>query len=374
MASVTISAPPVTKSNVTQLVIRSYEGLAYREVSTAKPRDCTEDEVPVLDLSGIDGSLESRKEIADQLLSAAEKTGFFYIQNHGVHAKVIDRCLSKAKGFFRLPKEQKERAILQSNKSNYGYQPVSSRQVNPASSKDQKETFNFHYEPRFDPLHKQSLSSVPQSLIDHLPKDPHIWRDVGLPGWPEDIMSYYESMLALARRMIKLVALALELPDTYFDELSTYPGGDMGINFYPGHGDTPVADLEEVGLGAHTDLQVLTLLYQSDDDKGLQVLNNAGEWVYAPPKDGTFVVNIGDFLMRMTNDRLKSTVHRVIHHGRTDRYSMPFFFGFNFAAKLGVLPCCVSEENPAKYEPATIGEVSLPIPQMRTSNLFWKAD
>lgn len=99
----------------------------------------------------------------------------------------------------------------------------------------------------------------------------------------------------------------------------------MALNFYPGHGNVPIADPEEVGLGAHSDLQIFTILWQSD--RGLQVLNKDNEWVWALPVPGTLVVNIGDFLMRLTNDRLKSTVHRVVQHGEVDRYSMPFFFG-----------------------------------------------
>lgn len=137
---------------------------------------------------------------------------------------------------------------------------------------------------------------------------------------------YYRSCLCLARRLIRIIALALDLEEDYFDKYVTYPGGDMGLVFYPGHGDRLVKDLEEVGIGAHTDLQILTLLWQ-DEHRGLQVLNNENEWIFAPPIPGTLVVNIGDFFMRLTNDRLKSTVHRVIQHGKEDRLSMPFFFG-----------------------------------------------
>lgn len=140
------------------------------------------------------------------------------------------------------------------------------------------------------------------------------------------MLGHWRECLGVARRMIRLVALSLGLAEDYFDSVTTYPGGDATILFYPGHGENAIEDPEEVGIGAHTDLQILTLLWQ-DDKRGLQVLNHQNEWVFAPPIPGTFVVNIGDFLMRLTNDRLKSTVHRVIQHGKEDRYSMPFFFG-----------------------------------------------
>lgn len=91
---------------------------------------------------------------------------------------------------------------------------------------------------------------------------------------------------------------------------------------------------------------------------GLQVLTKEGQWIRVPPIADTFVVNIGDFLARLSNDRFRSTVHRVYNHAPVDRYSMPFFFGFNFNEKCGVLPTCMSESNPPKYEPITCGEVS----------------
>lgn len=115
----------------------------------------------------------------------------------------------------------------------------------------------------------------------------------------------------------------------------------------------------DVGLGAHTDLQCFTLLAQ-DMVGGLQVLSKEGQWLNVKPIADTFVVNIGDYLMRMTNDRLKSTVHRVHNHSTVDRYSMPFFFGFNFNEKCSVLPSCTDEKSPPKYEPISCGEASHP--------------
>lgn len=222
---------------------------------------------------------------------------------------------------------------------------------------DRKEVFNCHYEPEFDPAHMNRLSEVPQHVRDHIPKDKGIWEPVGVPGFQEDVLAYWRACLATARRLIQLIALALDLPESYFDRFTSYPGGDFALTFYPGHGEEPIENLDEVGVGAHTDLQILTLLWQ-DQNKGLQVLNSQNEWIIAPPIPGTLVVNIGDFLMRLTNDRLKSTVHRVVQHNKDDRYSMPFFFGFNFDEKLGVLPTCTDEQNPPKYQPATCGEVS----------------
>ncbi|RSL43453.1 hypothetical protein CEP51_016360 [Fusarium floridanum] len=337
-----------------RLVLRSYEGYTYRQVSTNPARDCTEDEVPIIDLAGMFGDLEARKSVAQLLLEAAETSGFFYIKNHGIPEQVLMKAHQSARDFFQLPIGQKEK--LQSTVSSYGYHGLRSRQVNPAEGKDRKEVFNFHYEPEFDPAHENRLTQVPQRVRDHIPKDSFIWEPVGVEGFKDHVLAYWKACLATARKLIRLIALALRLDEDYFDSYTTYPGGDFALTFYPGHGDQKVEDPDEVGIGAHTDLQILTLLWQ-DQNKGLQVLNAQNEWIFAPPIPGTLVVNIGDFLMRLTNDRLKSTVHRVIQHGKDDRYSMPFFFGFNFDEKLGVLPTCVDEKNPAKYGPATCGEL-----------------
>ncbi|UQC86867.1 2OG-Fe(II)oxygenase superfamily protein, partial [Colletotrichum lupini] len=335
-----------------------FDGPTYRLVSTSPPKDCTLDDVPIIDLSGLTGDFEERKAIALEILSAAKNSGFFYIKNHGIPEQVIEAAHQKGREFFKLP--EKEKRKLTSNTSAYGYTGFRERQANPGETKDRKEAFLCHYEPDFDPLHENRLDQVPVNVRAHLPREDFEWTDDGdsavLPDFKATVLAHWRECLALSRRLIRVIALALDLPEDYFDSLTTYPGGDFAINFYPGHGDEPIQDPDEVGVGAHTDLQILTLLWQ-DSHRGLQVLNSAGEWMWAPPIRGTFVVNIGDFFMRMTNDRLKSTVHRVVQHGREDRISMPFFFGFNFDQELGVLPTCIDESSPAKYGPVTCGEL-----------------
>ncbi|KAF4472088.1 2OG-Fe(II) oxygenase superfamily [Fusarium albosuccineum] len=326
--------PSAAPHGMTQLVLNSYEGVTHRLVSTKPARDCTMEEIPIIDLDGMYGDLNSRKEVASKLLHAAETIGFFYIKNHRIPEDTISRTVASSKGFFSLPSEKKQQASSQN--SSYGYHGLRERQVNPASSRDRKESFSFHYKPEFDPLHKSHLSAVPSKVWDSLPKDDAIWEFQNAPGFQEALMSHWTSYLQLARNLIRVIALGLDLPEDYFDKFTTYPGSDFAVNF--------------------TQVTIFTLLWQ-DEHRGLQVLNNQDEWIYAPPVPGTLVVNIGDFLMRLTNDRLKSTVHRVIQHGKEDRFSIPFFFGFNFDEKLGVLPTCTDEHNPPKYQPSTCGEL-----------------
>jgi hypothetical protein len=140
---------------------------------------------------------------------------------------------------------------------------------------------------------------------------------------------------------------------------------DSVINYYPAN-TAPKNATIDVGIGAHTDLQCFTFLWQ-DSVGGLEVLTKEGQWLKVPPVEDTFVVNIGDFLMRLSNDRFQSTVHRVFNYAPVERYSLPFFFGFNFNETCSVLPSCIDEEHPPKYEPIGCGKVRYP-----ESFLVWK--
>lgn len=101
--------------------------------------------------------------------------------------------------------------------------------------------------------------------------------------------------------------------------------------------------------------EVFTILAQFSDISALQVLNSANNWVPAPPVPGTLVLNLGDMLQRMSNGVFKSTVHRASNRTGKGRYSMPFFFGLDYDAKVEVLPSCVTDQRPAMYEPITAG-------------------
>jgi isopenicillin N synthase-like dioxygenase len=112
---------------------------------------------------------------------------------------------------------------------------------------------------------------------------------------------------------------------------------------------------DQNGIGAHTDFTAFTTVTQ-DENGGLEVLSKSGEWIKVKPIPGAFVINIGDCLMRQTNDFFVSTIHRVINKTGVERFSVPFFFGFNRDMDLVPIPSCVSAENPAKYPLMTAGE------------------
>ncbi|KAK3062405.1 hypothetical protein LTS18_004119, partial [Coniosporium uncinatum] len=111
---------------------------------------------------------------------------------------------------------------------------------------------------------------------------------------------------------------------------------------------------DNIGLGAHSDYECFTILLPSSTP-GLEILSPDGDWHSAPRVEGGLIVNIGDFLMRWTNDMYKSTVHRVVNRMAESRYSVPFFFSINYDQTVETLPKCITDQCPAKYPPISAG-------------------
>jgi isopenicillin N synthase-like dioxygenase len=180
---------------------------------------------------------------------------------------------------------------------------------------------------------------------------PNQWP-AGLPGWREQMSRHYAVMQGLGARILAAFALALDLPESYFEPMITKPMTTLRLLHYPPQeGQITEAQL---GCGAHTDFGCFTMLWQ-DEVGGLQARNSRGEWVDATPMAGTFVINIGDMMARWTNDRFASTLHRVINATGRERYSMPYFFDPNFSADVSCLPTCLAPGETPRYPPTTGG-------------------
>ncbi|KAE8142795.1 Clavaminate synthase-like protein [Aspergillus pseudotamarii] len=345
----------MTTQTYTQIELLSANGTVLRRVSTAPPRLPTDDEIPVIDLAPIDGTLDKRKALASRIKAASENTGFFYVRNHGIPEELIQNSLSQAKTFFNQPLSQKMKTDFSASKVSAGYHGVGSTQVNRKETRDLKETFSMRYDPRIDPT-----CTDPKSVLEQEGKSrddgDYIWKGTShLPKFQEVTVSFWQSRLALARKLVRIFALALGEREDYFDGVTSHPGADALYIHYPGVPDVAADSNIDVGIGSHTDIQCFTLLWQ-DNSGGLQVLSAQDEWIDARPIEGTLVVNIGDFLQRLSNNKFKSTVHRVYNRQPDSRYSMPFFFGFNPEAVCKVVPSCVDDGHPPLYEPISCGE------------------
>ncbi|KAF2099336.1 Clavaminate synthase-like protein [Rhizodiscina lignyota] len=316
-----------------------------RKVLTGEEMKSTFTEIPIIDVGGMfSEKLEDRMKVAKQVAQACEDVGFFYMKNHGVEQKLIDDQWKIMKEYFAMPLEKKMEHYIYKNKDLKGYEPVHGARLDDTKPRgDRKESFLNSYDPEYDPV-PPTLSEASKRMMN-LNQWPAEW-----PEFKEQIMAYHSRFITLARQLTRCFALGLGAEETALDKLVDAPNTNQKILHYPPQ-DPDIKD--DTGIGAHTDFTLFTILNQ-DKVGGLEVLNANAHWVPAAPIEGTFVVNVGDFLMRMANNRFVSTVHRVVNESGKERYSTPFFFSPNLDAVC--LPECCSADRPAAYEPLTVGD------------------
>lgn len=314
-----------------------------RPVLTGADAKDTFESIPIIDVSGMfSESLSERKKVAVEIGKAAREVGFFYAQNHSVPEQIVTETFDAMKKFFALPLEDKMEVHIHKSQAVRGYEPPFETKMDPNSKGDMKEAFSMG-EDAHDPEQKAPFLPGPD-----YPKRNN-WPTTA-PDLRPAIYAYYSAILDFAKRMMRIFALALDLEETYFDDATKFPMTGIRALHYP---PQKVEGAEEIGLGAHTDYVFFTLVCQGSV-AALEVLNANGIWVPAPPIQRTFVVNIGDFLQRITNYKFQSTVHRVVNKSGEERYSMPFFFSPDKESTLAVLPNCRKEGE--EYEELNAGE------------------
>ena len=304
--------------------------------------------VPIIDIAGLDSpALAQRRAVAEAIGGACREIGFFYVTGHGVAQETVDAALAAAETFFALPLEEKSAVHVRNSQNHRGYVPVNEEVLDAAAGHEPREAIDFGVEiAADDPLAKAG----PQFY------GPNQWpaRPMGLRTAVED---YLAAMLALSRQLARGFALALEMPEDFFASRMTHPLALLRLQRYPA--PETARDRAAYGIGAHSDYECYTILWQ-DDCGGLELLNADGRWVPAPPRAGTFVVNIGDLMARWSNDRFKSTQHRAknVDPGRS-RFSIPCFLGPNHDTLVECLPTCHGPDNTPHYEPVIAGPYQL---------------
>ncbi len=300
-------------------------------------------EIPVVDLQPFpDGDQAQRIQTALALAQALRNSGFAYLTGHQVRQALIDHAFAQAQRFFALPDHAKAEIAVDKSPYHRGWFAVGMENLDPAKQQhgDLKEGIKIGND--LPPKHPLVQAGVPYH-------GPNQWPP-GQPHFRQTMEAYWQAMRQLAHQVLHAIALALQLPEDYFDAWFTTPMAVLGpLHYPPQAGQISQAQL---GAGAHSDFGCITLLAQ-DDNSGLQVRNRAGHWISAPPLRGAFVVNVGDMLARWTNDLFASTPHRVINTGGVDRYSIPFFFDPNHDAPVACLPTCLAPGEQPKYRPTT---------------------
>lgn len=274
--------------------------------------------LPVIDVAALCSSdFAGRLEVGKRIAEACGTTGFFYITGHGVPQEVIDTALAEARLFFRQPAEEKAKAAADARFR--GWHAIGGALMYGASRPDFKEFFQMGLDlPETDPDVRAG-----QPL-----RGPNRWPD-GPPGFRPAMEAYYRETGACGARLLRGVALALGLPESFFDARYAKPMQRTQAIYYPPQPAEMGED--QYGVAPHTDYGCITLLYQ-DGTGGLEAQRLDGAWVPAPPMAGSFVVNVGDLLERWSNGRFKSTPHRVVNRSGQERLSIATFYDPTYTA------------------------------------------
>jgi isopenicillin N synthase-like dioxygenase len=309
-------------------------------------------DVPVIDLSPArSGGPSERRGVARRIDDACREIGFFAITGHGVPDRLVEDVRRRAHLFFELSEAEKLAARHPVEGMNRGYHAAGKESLaaanDAATPPDLKEYF--HVGPvdiGDDPYYT--------SPIGRRHFEPNVWP-AALPGFEPAIVAYYRTMGGLVTFLMRLAALALDVDESFFDDKVDRSIGTMRLNYYPAPLAPPLAG--QLRSGAHTDYGGFTILSGEDVPGGLQVRTRDGRWVDVATTPTTFVVNIGDLLMRWTNDRWLSNLHRVVNppsDGRPARarLSIAFFNHPNYDALIECLP----SQGPPRHAPVLSGD------------------
>jgi isopenicillin N synthase-like dioxygenase len=296
-------------------------------------------DLPVLDLSALtDGDTASIRGLAANLRQIVSEIGFLCVVNHGVPEAAIARLRDRSAAFFELPVADK--TALAIDRHERGYTPINVEVVPDDSDiprNDRNEAFNYG--------------------IDYPADDPNVIsgrRMYGANSWPDTVPEFAEAareyigqMELLGKRLLPVWAVALGLEPDHFDSSFVRPHSYVRTIHYPAK---PRLDVEELGIRPHADTSFVTLLPR-ENEPGLQVMDENGDWFWPDCPPGAIVVNFGLYLERLSNDAVRATPHRVIPPVNGPRYSMPLFMCPQLEAVVECLPTCCGPDNPPRYEP-----------------------
>lgn len=294
--------------------------------------------VPLIDLAPWTDPA-ARTAIAQAVDAACRDVGFLQITGHGIPDEVIGEMRHAVDAFFALPLSEKLRWRSPSADLNRGYAA--------------KGTEGLAY--------SLGMDESPPDLFEafNIGSDANIWP-AGAPGLEPALTAYFNEARRVAHLLTEIFAVALGLPEKYFEAFTGRSNDVVRVNYYERKPGEPRPVDGQMRMGAHSDYGIVTVLY-ADRVPSLQVLGQDGEWHDVIPEEGALLVNLGDLTAQWTNDRWRSTLHRVVPpkfeaDGSVKRISVPFFHDGDDDALIECLPTCHDAENPPKYPPVTAGE------------------
>ena len=313
--------------------------------------------VPVIDLQPfLAGSPAGKAAAARQVAEACERIGFLEIAGHGVPQALVDRAFAAAAGFFGQPQAAKDRWRPASSAAARGYHALGTKNLAKTLGYDNPPDLREQF--YIGPLQSRAAEFA------HIPGAAALYAENLWPDVPADYRAvftdYYRSFEALGRSLMRLFALALDMPEGFFEDKIDRHFSTVPANHYPEPEGAPLPN--QVRCGEHTDFGSLTILAVNDAPGGLQVKLRDGQWLDVRPARGHFVVNLGDMMQRWTNDRWISNLHRVVNPpleqgARSKRFSIGYFLHPNYDAEIACLPSCAGPGNPPRYPPVRAGEL-----------------
>ena len=299
--------------------------------------------IPVVDLNlFLEGKAEAKNEFVKKLGLAYEEVGFVAVQNHGIDGNLIEELYKQVQQFFSLPLEKKRTYEIRGLAGQRGYTSFGQEHAKGSDAPDLKEFFQYG---QTVPLGSLNSEEYPDNVqVDEL------------PGFNDTLLLAYRAFEKSGKALLAAIALYLNLPESYFDEQVDSGNSILRAIHYP-----PITHEPKSAIRAeqHEDINLITLLVGASAD-GLQILTRQGDWVPVTALPGQIVVNVGDMLQRLTNNRLRSTTHRVVNPPRelwhTSRFSIPFFLHPKSEVSLACLDSCITEHSPKAFEDITAGD------------------
>lgn len=301
--------------------------------------------VPTLDFSDlIEGDKQQKDEFCKDIGNAYHDIGFVVLKNHGITKELREKLYEQLEKFFSLPEEEKRKYEFTELAGQRGFTGKGKEKAVDAKTPDLKEFFQYG-----------QFTGPDENVKEKYPENIYVKE---LPELNEVAKEIYTKLEFVGREVLRALALYIGLEENYFDD-KIYLGNSILrlIHYFPlaNRGFDPGA----VRAAAHEDINLITLLIGASAE-GLEVLRRDGEWIPINAGEDELVINVGDMLQRLTNNKLRSTTHRVVNPPKEKwhlpRYSTPFFLHPQSSMDLSCLNECINSENPKHYEDISAGE------------------
>ncbi len=311
--------------------------------------------IPTIDIGPfLDGDVAGKRAIAAQVAETCARVGFLIISGHRFPAALLARAKRELFTFFDLPATTKNRWHPTGPSKQRGFHGFATRglayTLGQQTPPDLRETVFLG--PVDD--HRAYYANMPEAATSYasntIPTEP--------AGIDTTLIQLYRAYEVLARDMLRIFAAALALPDDFFADTLTRHFSIMSCHHYPALTEAPKPG--QLRTGAHTDFGAMTILTATDAEGGLEARLPDGSWAKVQPREGEFVVNLGDMMARWTNDRWTSTLHRVVNPpvgmAQSRRMSIGMFVHPNYDQRIACIPTCLQPDETPRYPTITAGE------------------